>query len=376
MIRKPNNHRPVKALRILITTTVASVTVAKANLVISEIDLVANKVEIVNTGTTSPGYQWCNRWKGSPAYVGLATAQIVTAQSTATTLTLPAGGILTFQLSSSFITALQGELGLYTTNNFGSSTAMVDYVTWGASGASRSGVAVSKGIWGSNTFVAVTSDDITAGRSIQLGLGLAGNISTDYSLAAPTLGINQITPPPVVTSGSASSITTNTANIAGTVNAMGASTTVTIQYGETLAYGSSTAATPSPVTGSTNTAVSAMLSGLVAGTTYNYRVVGTSANGTTLGANQTFTTAVPTIFDLRILAVSRSGNTLTVDFLGPPNTLPATWQVKGSTTLTSFPFNKTAASTITETPAASGTYRALIDVTGEPARYFVRIELP
>jgi phosphodiesterase/alkaline phosphatase D-like protein len=567
---------PVKFLPTVVTLALASFAVANANLVISEIDLVANKVEIVNTGTSSvnmTGYQWCNFWTGSPRYVALATAQIVADQSTSTTLTLPAGGILTFQLSASFITDLTGELGLYINNNFGASASIVDYVAWGAAAAGRDNIAAAKGIWEDNSFVTVTAADITAGRSIQLGAGLAGNTFTDYSVATPTIGVNQVTPAPLATTGSATGITETGATVSGTVNARGASTTVTFEYGETPSYGTSISATPSPVTGSTDTAVSAVLGGLDPGTTYHFRVVGTSANGTATGADQTFTTpgppsavtgaasavtdnsatlagsvaangadatvtfeygettaygssaagspspvsgststavtaalsglipgttyhyrvvasstngttegadqtfttaappvpttgiasgissssasvagtvnakgasttvtieygetttygnsvtatpspvtgfsptaisallsgldpettyhfrlvatnaygtvtgdddtftttALPSGAVLNITAVSRSGNTLTVDFTGPPDTLPATWQVAGSATLASFPDDKTASSTIAETPAGSGNYRALIDVSGEPPSYFVRIVLP
>jgi hypothetical protein len=49
-----------------------------------------------------------------------------------------------------------------------------------------------------------------------------------------------------------------------------------------------------PVTGSTATAVSAALSGLTAGTTYHYRVVGTNGGGTTNGADASFTTLADT----------------------------------------------------------------------------------
>ncbi len=564
----------------VITSALASFAVANANLVISEIDLVANKVEIVNTGTGSvnmAGYQWCNLWKGSNAYVAVSAGQIVASESTVTTLNLPAGAVVTFLVAGntagSFITDLQGELGLYINGSFGASTSMVDYVSWGGASTGRDNVAQTKGIWVDNTSVTVTAADITAARSIQLGAGLAGNGFADYSLAAPNLGVNQVTPPPVVTTGSASAITSTGATLSGTVNAKGASTTVTFQYGETLSYGSTATASPSPVTGSTDTAVTAALAGLIPGRTYNFRVVGTSANGTAPGANQTFSTpgppsaatgaasavtnnsatlagnvtangasttvtfeygetiaygssaaaspspvngststavtaalsgldpgvtyhyrvvasstngttpgadqtfttaappvpttgiasgitsnsasvagtvnakgasttvtieygetiaygssvaatpspvtglsptaisglltgldpsktyhfrvvatnaygtipgsdgtfttaAPPTVAPLNITAVSRSGNTLTVDFTGPPNTLPATWQVKGSATLASFPDDKTADSTISETPAGSGSYRALIDVTGEPASYFVRVVLP
>ena len=225
-----------------------------------------------------------------------------------------------------------------------------------------------------------TSTAVTAALS-----GLDPGVTYHYRVVASST--NGTTPgadltfttaaPPVPTTGIASGITSNSASVAGTVNAKGASTTVTIEYGETITYGSSVAATPSPVTGLSPTAISGLLTGLDPSKTYHFRVVATNLYGTVTGSDGTFTTAAPpTVALLNITAVSRSGNTLTVDFTGPPNTLPATWQVKGSATLASFPDDKTSDSTISETPAGSGTYRALIDVTGEPASYFVRILLP
>ncbi|MBJ7257514.1 MAG: hypothetical protein JHC69_11985, partial [Akkermansiaceae bacterium] len=147
----------MKFVPILIAATLASLAFTKANLVISEIDLVANKVEIVNTGASSismAGYQWCNLWKGSPAYVAVSTGQIVALESTVTTLNLPAGAVVTFLVpgtsAGSFITELQGEVGLYSSGSFGSSAAIVDYVSWGGASSGRDNVAQAKGIWVDN----------------------------------------------------------------------------------------------------------------------------------------------------------------------------------------------------------------------------------
>lgn len=76
----------------------------------------------------------------------------------------------------------------------------------------------------------------------------------------------------------------------GSVNPNGASsTTVSFEYGPTLAYGSSIGATPSPIVGTSNISVqSNFIVGLTSGTWYNYRVVATNAFGTTYGNNQTF----------------------------------------------------------------------------------------
>jgi|GEM_PF-571014 len=96
---------------------------------------------------------------------------------------------------------------------------------------------------------------------------------------------------PVVTTGSASPLVLG-AILHGTVNANNASTTVTFEYGTTVAYGSVATADQSPVTGSADTAVSVTLSGLSFNTTYHYRVVGTNASGTTNGADMTFVTTL------------------------------------------------------------------------------------
>ncbi|OGU07480.1 MAG: hypothetical protein A2X82_17205, partial [Geobacteraceae bacterium GWC2_55_20] len=66
---------------------------------------------------------------------------------------------------------------------------------------------------------------------------------------------------------------------------------VTFDYGATTGYGSSATATQSPVTGSTDTSVSAAISGLTCNTLYHFRVNAVNSGGTTNGSDLTFTTA-------------------------------------------------------------------------------------
>jgi phosphodiesterase/alkaline phosphatase D-like protein len=101
-------------------------------------------------------------------------------------------------------------------------------------------------------------------------------------------------PPSTVTTGIASPVTTTTATLNGTVNANGNSTTVTFEYGTTDSYGTTVTADQSPVTGTTDTAVSKALTGLTPNTTYHFRVVGVNGLGTTDGLDQTFFTSTPT----------------------------------------------------------------------------------
>lgn len=94
---------------------------------------------------------------------------------------------------------------------------------------------------------------------------------------------------PAVTTGAASGVSGTGATLNGIVNANNASTTVTFEYGPTTGYGTTVTADESPVTGMTATAVSKAITGLTAGTTYHYRVVGQNDGGTSNGSDQTFT---------------------------------------------------------------------------------------
>jgi hypothetical protein len=77
---------------------------------------------------------------------------------------------------------------------------------------------------------------------------------------------------------------------------------VTFEYGTTTSYGSVVIADQSPINGTADTAVSAVITGLSPGTTYFFRVVGTNSGGTTNGASATFTT--PQVADIPGLGVA------------------------------------------------------------------------
>lgn len=97
---------------------------------------------------------------------------------------------------------------------------------------------------------------------------------------------------PTVTTTAATAITTVGATLNGTVSSNQAITTVTFQYGLTGAYGTTVTAAQSPLaSNAVGTPVSAAITGLACGTLYHFRAVGTNANGTTNGADLTFTTS-------------------------------------------------------------------------------------
>lgn len=100
-----------------------------------------------------------------------------------------------------------------------------------------------------------------------------------------------------VTTGTAPNITTKSATVAGTINPDGVQATCSVQYGTTESYGQSASCATNPGAGSSPVAVLANLTGLEPNTTYHYRFTATNANGTTVGVDQTFTTAGPPVVE-------------------------------------------------------------------------------
>jgi hypothetical protein len=77
---------------------------------------------------------------------------------------------------------------------------------------------------------------------------------------------------PSATTNSATNFTVDGATLNGTVNANYLSTDVIFEYGTTTTYGQTITAIQSPVTGTSDTNVTAKITGLIAGTTYHYRI--------------------------------------------------------------------------------------------------------
>jgi len=94
----------------------------------------------------------------------------------------------------------------------------------------------------------------------------------------------------LVVTNLANPVGSTTATLNGSVTANNAPTTVTFQYGPTVAYGSTVNAIPATANGMTATSVLASLTGLVINSTYHFRCVGVNAAGTTYGADQIFAT--------------------------------------------------------------------------------------
>ena len=117
------------------TTTSSSASSAPAasssGVEVVAVDFAAGIATITNNGSEAvdlAGHQLCNR----PTYVALPNQAL--------------GPGETIDVSIGGLTQDGGEVGLYTSSDFGSSDALVDYVTWG-SGGGRLSVAEEAGQW-------------------------------------------------------------------------------------------------------------------------------------------------------------------------------------------------------------------------------------
>jgi len=148
-----------------------------------------------------------------------------------------------------------------------------------------------------------TSDGAGAGNFTSSLTGLVGG--TRYYVRAYATNKNGIgygmtmsfktlgDPPssPIVTTGAAVVTQMNNATLTGTVNAKYYSTNVVFEYGLTDSYGQTVSINQNPVLGSTNTQVSANISGLSIPNIYHYRIKATNILGTTVSNDRTFYTA-------------------------------------------------------------------------------------
>jgi alpha-tubulin suppressor-like RCC1 family protein/phosphodiesterase/alkaline phosphatase D-like protein len=168
--------------------------------------------------------------------------------------------------------------------------------------------------WGSNAYGQLGNDTTTP--SLVPVNTAPGELAADEWLISAWAGqyhsllLAASPPPPVVTTVAATAVGDHQAALNGTVAANGPEATVGFEYGFTDSYGSKIAAIPGTVSGATDTAVSATLSGLLAGVTYHYRALASSASGLTMGEDRTFTTT--TLGALAGLALSQG--TLVPDF--------------------------------------------------------------
>ncbi|MEO1260752.1 MAG: T9SS type A sorting domain-containing protein [Bacteroidota bacterium] len=141
-----------------------------AEIVINEI-LPNGTVELKNIGDESldvSDYWLCN----FPGYVQIGNLDFVCGAAN-----IGAGEIVAVEWPNN-VGSGDGEMGIYTSNNFGSPTAIIDYVEWGSTGHQRAAVAIAAGIWDIDNFAPA----IPNGQSLIFDGN--GNTANDWSLAA------------------------------------------------------------------------------------------------------------------------------------------------------------------------------------------------
>lgn len=124
-----------------------------------------------------------------------------------------------------------------------------------------------------------------------------GNLSSEvFSEGIAVVGESAISPEltgepkctglPIVVTKPATDITSHCATLKGTVHPQSGSTTYWFDWGTTTAYGNTT--TPKIATGASYVNVFSYISGLVAGTTYHFRLVATNSLGTSYANDTSF----------------------------------------------------------------------------------------
>jgi len=142
--------------------------------------------------------------------------------------------------------------------------------------------------WGDYALLSVDPNDDETFWFTSQYVGTGGTLKRT-KIASFRLGNN-----PLVSTSAATNVTTSSATLNGTVNPNGLTTNYYFQWGTSISYGNVTP-TLSAGSGSTNISVSATISGLIAGTTYHFRLIATNSDGTSTGNNFSFTPGAASI---------------------------------------------------------------------------------
>jgi len=147
----------------------------QAQVVVNEI-LPDGTVELKNIGTATvdvSSYWLCH----FPDYQQISNSNIISGEA------MLAPGAIVAVDDFNVLDEADGELGLYVSSVFSSSSDIIDYVEWGSTGHQRSSVAIAAGIWNTGDFVA----SFGAGESLEYD-GEGDSPSDWAATATPSIG--------------------------------------------------------------------------------------------------------------------------------------------------------------------------------------------
>jgi DNA-binding beta-propeller fold protein YncE len=126
---------------------------------------------------------------------------------------------------------------------------------------------------------------LTAGTTYHFRLEASNangaNLGADVTFQTP--------PPPSIDSANVANLTSSSADLTAQINPNGSDTTYHFQWGTSTSYGNTVPVPDADIGSETNdVSVSQHIAGLVANTTYHWRVVATNGAGTTTSADHTF----------------------------------------------------------------------------------------
>ncbi|WP_028582757.1 cadherin-like domain-containing protein [Desulfogranum japonicum] len=252
---------------------------------VSKANLDAGNLQYLTTGTTNTSFTFDVN-DGTAYSTSTYTASLnITAEPTVT-LSVNNSSIAEAGGSATVTATLSHTFGATVTTNLnftGTATLTDDYTRSGTS------IAISSGTTGTVSVTAVDDSIDDDAETIIVDItGVTNGAENGTQQVTVTITDDDVLP--TATTNAASAVSSSGATLNGSINANNASTAVTFEYGTDTNYGNSVTADQSPVTGSSGTAVSKAITGLLPGQTYHFRVVGVSAVGNTNGNDQSFTT--------------------------------------------------------------------------------------
>jgi hypothetical protein len=204
-----------------------------------------------------------------------------------------------------FVDGVGPAIGWY---NYTTQTTLANWQT--ATGLDSEAVNIDPGFTSPTNLLPTSADLNNKGVYIaSLPMDILGALRNDPA----DVGAYEFGDDPFIHTLAASAITTGSATLNGSANAAGTTLTTFFDCGTTNAYGTSVAATPASVTGSTTTAISYSLPGLTFATTYHYRARSISSSGMiSFGEDMTFTTSpiAPTVVTTAATSITAAGASL------------------------------------------------------------------